>query len=229
MSHERPNNGMHPTPDTPDVMNINLVGGRVMPGVRLLGVAGGGRVRKRCGDSRRTCRVHSIRPATAWRAPPLRKRLLICSRLWMMTTATPTSFANRGHVPRLKERAALSKSVVWRRSGMAAPTRRSSADSATTPNTATTCYQEARFLVPTGWRNSRRRHGAPRPNVGGNSGVGRMRLWRGAQPNMRMHATRDTTAVKMLHRAGGHVMRGVRPIPSYDHLRAGSGNSRATL
>jgi hypothetical protein len=31
-----PNNGMHPTRDTVAVIYINLVGGRVMPGVRLL-------------------------------------------------------------------------------------------------------------------------------------------------------------------------------------------------
>jgi hypothetical protein len=30
------NNGMHPTRDTLLVINLNLLGGRVMPGVRLL-------------------------------------------------------------------------------------------------------------------------------------------------------------------------------------------------
>jgi len=31
--HGRPNNGMHPTRDTPHVINLNPAGGRVMPGV----------------------------------------------------------------------------------------------------------------------------------------------------------------------------------------------------
>jgi len=30
-----PNNGLHPTADTPAVMKINRLGRRVMPGVRL--------------------------------------------------------------------------------------------------------------------------------------------------------------------------------------------------
>jgi hypothetical protein len=32
-----PNNGMHPTRDTPPLIILRVVGGRVMPGVRLLG------------------------------------------------------------------------------------------------------------------------------------------------------------------------------------------------
>ena len=31
-----PNNGLHPTRDTAALININLAGGRVMPGARLL-------------------------------------------------------------------------------------------------------------------------------------------------------------------------------------------------
>jgi hypothetical protein len=31
-----PNNGMHPTADTPALMYLHLAGRRVMPGVRLL-------------------------------------------------------------------------------------------------------------------------------------------------------------------------------------------------
>jgi len=34
--HAAPNNGMHPTADTPAVIFNNLAGRRVMPGVRLL-------------------------------------------------------------------------------------------------------------------------------------------------------------------------------------------------
>jgi hypothetical protein len=37
-----PNNGMHPTRDTLPVIKLQLVGGRVMPGVRLLLEARGG-------------------------------------------------------------------------------------------------------------------------------------------------------------------------------------------
>jgi len=33
-----PNNGMHPTRDTPDFIYLNRAGGRVMPGVRRLHV-----------------------------------------------------------------------------------------------------------------------------------------------------------------------------------------------
>jgi hypothetical protein len=35
------------------------------------------------------------------------------------------------------------------------------------------------------------------------------------RPNNRMHATRDTLPVKILNRAGGRVMRGVRLLGPY--------------
>src|SRR5215207_8052330 len=38
LSHAAPNNGMHPTADTPDFKYLDLAGRRVMPGVRLLGL-----------------------------------------------------------------------------------------------------------------------------------------------------------------------------------------------
>jgi ketosteroid isomerase-like protein len=40
MSATPANNGMHPTRDTAAFMYLNLLGGRVMPGVRLLGLGG---------------------------------------------------------------------------------------------------------------------------------------------------------------------------------------------
>ena len=38
---------------------------------------------------------------------------------------------------------------------------------------------------------------------------------RNTAPNKRVHATRDTAAVRLLHRAGGRVMRGVGRLPAY--------------
>jgi transcription antitermination factor NusG len=43
---------------------------------------------------------------------------------------------------------------------------------------------------------------------------GKLTLTSKAQPNKRMHATRDTQALKILHRVGGRVMRGVMPLLS---------------
>ena len=65
-----------------------------------------------------------------------------------------------------------------------------------------------------GWpdlvRSQRRRHGVAR----GSSGAGRAagRALKMTQSNKRMHATRDTLLVIERKRAGGRVMRGVRPL-----------------